>query len=76
MLSVLAVTALGITGLWAPSVSLSIDMSTILSYVFDYANMIIGSLGPVVAIGIGFAFGIALLAWLGTVLTNAIRSRM
>lgn len=59
-----------------PSVSLVIDLSTILDYVFTYANLIIAQLGPVTAIGIGFAFGIGLLAWLGNVLANAIRSRM
>lgn len=62
--------------LYAVSVSLNIDLDTILSYVFQYANLIIEQLGPVVAIGIGFGFGIALLAWLGSVLSNAIRSRM
>jgi hypothetical protein len=59
-----------------PSVSLVIDLATILGYVFSYANLIIAQLGPVTAIGIGFAFGIGLLAWLGNVLSNAIRSRM
>jgi hypothetical protein len=59
-----------------PSVSLVIDLGTILGYVFSYANLIIAQLGPITAIGIGFAFGIGLLAWLGNVLTNAIRTRM
>jgi hypothetical protein len=59
-----------------PSVSLTIDLALILGYVFSYANLIIAQLGPVTAIGIGFAFGIGLLAWLGNVLSNAIRSRM
>lgn len=59
-----------------PSVSLVIDLGGILNYVFTYANLIIRQLGPVTAIGIGFAFGIGLLAWLGNILSNAIRSRM
>jgi hypothetical protein len=56
--------------------SLVINMALILSYVFQYANLIIETLGPIVAIGIGFGFGIALLVWIGNVLSNAIRSRM
>ncbi len=58
------------------SSSLNIDIGSILGYVFQYANLIIDKLGPVAAIGIGFAFGIGLLAWLGNVLSNAIRARM
>lgn len=55
--------------------SLSLDFTTALQSIFDYAVMIFTALLPVAAIGIGFTFGIALLSWVGNMIGNAVRFR-
>ena len=54
--------------------TLSLDFDAALSYIFQYAQMIFDALLPVAAIGIGFTFGIALLSYVGSMISKSIRA--
>jgi hypothetical protein len=51
--------------------SLSIDMSTL----FDNAQLIINSLWPVAAIGVGLTLGVALLTYITRIISGALGGR-
>jgi hypothetical protein len=75
---VMALTVTAAPALAAPLVStpsFSIDFSSALQTIFDYASMIFTWLIPIAAIGIGFRFGGSLLEWVGGMLGNALRFR-
>lgn len=57
---------------FASSPSLNIDFAPALDSIFYYATMIFSGLIGIVAIGIGFQFGIGLLNYVGKMITQAL----
>lgn len=53
--------------------TLNLDLTSVLQTMFDYASTIFSALGPVTGIGVGFALGVALLGWVGSMIIRAFR---
>lgn len=71
VVAVVAGSAFASNGIYTPT--LNLDFDSMLSYVFTYADMIFSALSPVVAIGVGFAFGLGLLGYVANMISKAVR---